>query len=606
MGEFSSSDDYANFRAWVPKNVLSVGSLTPKNFLYYDWGPRRVPLEPLVCLHAAAGDAEVFFLQVLLELAHSSQLKLSEKILGLAPRGYRVVSVEIPPYFSVNDFCDDFHSFLDTLGFRKVHVFGAGLGGFLGQCYAAKYPDRVASIILLHSFSRTNSVKNSFSASPLVIPWLPEFMLQKLLLEKLPQGRVERRIGAAVKFIASKINNADYDKLTSRLILTISPYDLDYLSLQQYGEKVTIISTLDWLTSSGLSKQLYSETIEIFSRARRALLKDGGDFPYLSRADEVNIHLLVHMRRHASPPASPMPLPPPARSREPQPVFRVSKGSPRVFSSKVFPGSFPAETNASKVAKLKELLPDYNEQFLEAALLVYHGNIDEALQNILDGSIPKDMEQEKETNEKRETFGAVSDLGNNFDDYSAKTHLNAAELALDKGLLPPSKDSGRGLVERNPLEYERESSEGKETALGLSNDVYVPRDVFERGDNANAETFSAERASECFLGGEETTALPYESVSSLNVDLPQNTMQSAVSESTTEPAGFTSLESNLMSNILNVVRSPMEGNTYQSTEALTAKSVESTSKNGEDPDAIDHRLLEWKMSAYASPSLQKP
>jgi len=64
MGELLCSDDYANFRAWVPRNVLSIGSTNPKNFVYYDWGPRKVAQEPMICLNAVAGSAEVFFLQV--------------------------------------------------------------------------------------------------------------------------------------------------------------------------------------------------------------------------------------------------------------------------------------------------------------------------------------------------------------------------------------------------------------------------------------------------------------------------------------------------------------------------------------------------------------
>jgi len=34
-----------------------------------------------------------------------------------------------------------------------------------------------------------------------------------------------------------------------------------------------------------------------YPEARRAFLKSGGDFPFLSRADEVNLHLLLHLKR---------------------------------------------------------------------------------------------------------------------------------------------------------------------------------------------------------------------------------------------------------------------------------------------------------------------
>jgi hypothetical protein len=53
-------------------------------------------------------------------------------------------------------------------------------------------------------------------------------------------------------------------------------------------------------------------------------------------------------------------------------------------------------SDASKVSKLKELLPDYSEQFLEAALLVHHGIVEDTLQSILEGSLPNNFERSKE------------------------------------------------------------------------------------------------------------------------------------------------------------------------------------------------------------------
>ena len=43
--------------------------------------------------------------------------------------------------------------------------------------------------------------------------------------------------------------------------------------------------------------QLRDALVARYPGARRALLKSGGDFPFLSRADEVNLHLQLHLRR---------------------------------------------------------------------------------------------------------------------------------------------------------------------------------------------------------------------------------------------------------------------------------------------------------------------
>ena len=42
-----------------------------------------------------------------------------------------------------------------------------------------------------------------------------------------------------------------------------------------------------------LSQSVKEEMYKCYPDAKRAHLKDGGNFPYLSRADEVNIHIQV-------------------------------------------------------------------------------------------------------------------------------------------------------------------------------------------------------------------------------------------------------------------------------------------------------------------------
>jgi len=44
-----------------------------------------------------------------------------------------------------------------------------------------------------------------------------------------------------------------------------------------------------------IPQHLKDELTERYPEARRAYLKSGGDFPFLSRPDEVNLHLQVHI-----------------------------------------------------------------------------------------------------------------------------------------------------------------------------------------------------------------------------------------------------------------------------------------------------------------------
>ena len=72
-------------------------------------------------------------------------------------------------------------------------------------------------------------------------------------------------------------------------------------ALELPQERITILDTIQEVTlPSSLRNQLYS----VYKHAKRAFLKSGGDFPYLSRFDQINLHLLVHLRNNSSPPAT--------------------------------------------------------------------------------------------------------------------------------------------------------------------------------------------------------------------------------------------------------------------------------------------------------------
>lgn len=43
--------------------------------------------------------------------------------------------------------------------------------------------------------------------------------------------------------------------------------------------------------------RLREELLKYYPLAKRALLKSGGNFPFLSRSDEFNMHVEVHLRR---------------------------------------------------------------------------------------------------------------------------------------------------------------------------------------------------------------------------------------------------------------------------------------------------------------------
>lgn len=377
--ELASSQAYANFRAWVPRNLLPIGHANPNQWLYYDWGPRSYP-EPLICFHSLIGSAESFFNQ----------------LISLAPLGYRVLSVQIPTYWSVPEFCDALHIFLETLSIRRAHFYGAGLGGFLALHYTARRPERVASLLLTHSFLSTANLNLPIPYSPPVLKWLPEFLVRGTMRAILPKGRTTLQLANAAEFAIGHTMRCPREALASRLALSINSSSVvDRIHVP--GERITLIDTIDRTTAA---LQLSDDTAAALPCSKRALLKQGADFPYLSVPDDVNVHLIVHLRRNAPKVNGPMPIPPPARPRPlPPSVLRRrserEKRRKRILSREEIENkarlAFGERQNndidrfSNEISDLKQVLPERSDQFLAAVVNHCEADIDQALLNVRDG-----------------------------------------------------------------------------------------------------------------------------------------------------------------------------------------------------------------------------
>ncbi|KAG6685270.1 hypothetical protein I3842_12G103500 [Carya illinoinensis] len=234
---FSAPGDYIYFKSQVPLHKIPIGT---KQWRYYDFGPKVVP--PLICLPGTAGTADVYYKQI---------MSLS----------------------------------------MKIHLYGTSLGGFLAQLFAQHRPRRVRSLILSNSFLDTRSFSASMPWAP-VVSWTPSFLLKRYVLTGIRDGPHEPFIADSVDFVVSQVETLSKDDLASRLTLTVDAASVGPLLLSD--SFITIMDTNDYCA---IPQQLKHDLRERYPEARRAFLKTGGDFPFLSRPDEVNLHLQLHMRR---------------------------------------------------------------------------------------------------------------------------------------------------------------------------------------------------------------------------------------------------------------------------------------------------------------------
>ncbi|XP_074650527.1 maspardin-like [Tubulanus polymorphus] len=277
MGEMKRSRDYLSFRESVPQKKLCIDDDSGKEWVLYDSGPKNVRC-PLICLPPVSGTADVFFKQMI----------------ALSAVGCRVIAVEYPVYWSIGEWCEGFRKLLDYLHLDKVHVFGASLGGFLAQKFAqytCKSP-RVHSLLLCNSFVDTSVFQQSTTAHSF---WLmPALLLKKMVMGNFDTGIVDKDIADSIDFMVDKLDSMSQQELASRLTLNC---------LNSYVEPQKIsnvpVTLMDVYDESALSQLVREETYKCYPDAKRAHMKSGGNFPYLSRADEVNLYIQIHLRPFA-------------------------------------------------------------------------------------------------------------------------------------------------------------------------------------------------------------------------------------------------------------------------------------------------------------------
>ncbi|XP_061981852.1 uncharacterized protein LOC133701780 isoform X2 [Populus nigra] len=211
--------------------------------------------------------------------------------MSLSMKGYRVISVDIPRVWNHHEWIQAFEKFLDVIDVHHIHLYGTSLGGFLAQLFAQHRPRRVRSLILSNTFLETHSFASAMPWAP-VVSWTPSFLLKRYVLTGIRDGPHEPFIADSVDFVVSQVETLSRDDLASRLTLNVDAASVGSLLLSD--SCITIMDTNDYCATP---QQLKDQLSDRYPEARCAHLKSGGDFPFLSRPDEVNLHLQLHLRR---------------------------------------------------------------------------------------------------------------------------------------------------------------------------------------------------------------------------------------------------------------------------------------------------------------------
>jgi len=272
----SQSQEYQSFRSTVPqqKVVVDCDGEDDKVWVVYDTGPKTVRC-PVIFLPPVSGTADIFFKQ----------------LLALSSVGHRVMSIEYPAYWTYQEWIEGFRRLLDHFHLDKVHIFGASLGGYLAQKFAehtVKSP-RIHSLILCNSFTDTSVFQQTNAANLFWV--MPGFLLKKMIMDNFQVDEVDPDVADAIDFMVERLDGLGRSEIASRLTLNCKD---SYVEPQKLlGIHITILDVFD---ACALSDQVKEEVYKCYPNAKRAHLKTGGNFPYLCRSAEVNLHIQLHLR----------------------------------------------------------------------------------------------------------------------------------------------------------------------------------------------------------------------------------------------------------------------------------------------------------------------
>jgi len=278
-------DDYQYFRSTVAQKKLIVSNESEEMWTIFDAGPKSVKY-PLIFLPPCSGTADIFFKQLLF----------------FSSMGFRAISVNYPVIWNHDQWCLSFNRLLEKLSVYQIHIFGASLGGFLGQKFAEftsiQRSPKVLSLILCNTFTDTSIFKLGTQSK---LFWMmPRYILQNHILTGLQVASNDYQVQMASDFVKNRIRQLSQSELASRLTLNCQN---DYINPELLQNlPITVIDVCD---PNALTLSATFDVVKCYPNAKRGHMKSGGNFPYISRSGEVNLFIEIHLKAFIDTPFMP-------------------------------------------------------------------------------------------------------------------------------------------------------------------------------------------------------------------------------------------------------------------------------------------------------------
>eukprot|EP00388_Colpodella_angusta_P001757 GDKJ01005342.1.p1 GENE.GDKJ01005342.1~~GDKJ01005342.1.p1 ORF type:complete len:379 (-),score=71.70 GDKJ01005342.1:35-1171(-) len=242
-------------------------------FTYYRFG--NASNDVILMLPGMMGSSSVFF----------------HLIKELTDRGYEVIAAAFSDADTIKDWVYALDLFLDAVSVETVHLFGYGLGGYLGSHYALTYPKRVKSLILLNSFASTRHfISDALITPSLVSSFMPHFALANMITAGLPTGKTQNEKDI-IKFIRSTLDELSRSDLAARM--SISGVESSLPTPLPSTIPTTVISSVN---SNANPQSAASEMNIFFPAAKKVSISPSPvEMPPITNCDELIAIIVTHL-----------------------------------------------------------------------------------------------------------------------------------------------------------------------------------------------------------------------------------------------------------------------------------------------------------------------
>lgn len=228
----------------------------------------------LVMLPGTLGTAEIFWNQI--------------AALG---KQARIVSVTYPPVGNILALADGLAALFDKLGIAQASVIGSSLGGFLGQWFAARYPERVETLFIGNSLTDPYKV-NPARKPPAALKRAAPAAHQAIVLGSVDTWPEPEPVFAKLKDILRHSGRKliSGEALKQRVLATATGKEVPPPVLPP--KRIVIIECAD---DPLIPRAAQKAMREKYPRAKRYRLPRGGHYPYITRPDDYTAILAKHL-----------------------------------------------------------------------------------------------------------------------------------------------------------------------------------------------------------------------------------------------------------------------------------------------------------------------